>query len=121
MIEGSTSTAEDHPRGDDAPARVGRAAIPSGLAAASPETEDTAHHVGEIFRRLAMAAETFPPQAFARIAAAVLIALGRAAMVEAERQADRLRERSAPSRPGIKVSATAGRIDFDGLDIAPAD
>ena len=120
MIDHSSTNPDDRPEGADA-ARIGDAAITTRLLASPPDTEDTARHVGEIFRRLTMAAETYPPQAFARIAAAVLVALGRAALVEAERQAERLRERAAPAKPGIRVSATARRIDFDGLDIAPAD
>lgn len=86
-----------------------------------PDTEDTARHIGEIFRRLAQAAETFPPQAYARIVTAVLVALGKAVLVEAERQAERLKERTAPSRPGIKVSASARRVDFDGWDPGDPD
>lgn len=86
------------------------------FAAPPPDTDDSARHIGEIFRRLAQAAETFPPQAYARIVAAVLVALGKAVLVEAERQAERLRERMAPARPGIKVSASARRVDFDGWD-----
>lgn len=81
-----------------------------------PDTEDTARHIGEIFRRLAQAAETFPPQAYARIVAAVLVALGKAVLIEAERQAERLRQRTAAPPPGIKVSASARRVDFDGWD-----
>lgn len=90
---------------------------PAGLSAPPPVTEDPARHVGEIFRRLTLASETFPGAAFARIVAAVLAALGRAALEEAERQAARLRERTAPAPPGIRVSATARRVDFDGLDV----
>ncbi|WP_187193446.1 MULTISPECIES: hypothetical protein [unclassified Methylobacterium] len=121
MIESSTATTEDRPRGDGDPSKVGDATVPSGLVTSPPDTEDRARHVGEIFRRLTMAAETFPAQAFARIVAAVLVALGRAAMIEAERQAERLRERAAPAKAGIQVSASARRIDFDGFDIAPAE
>ncbi|MER2251521.1 hypothetical protein ABS772_16515 [Methylorubrum podarium] len=90
---------------------------PAALSAPPPVTEDPARHVGEIFRRLTLASETFPGAGFARIVAAVLVALGRAALDEAERQAARLRERTAPAAPGIRVSATARRVDFDGLDI----
>ncbi|MCJ2046807.1 hypothetical protein MKK58_20030 [Methylobacterium sp. J-078] len=88
----------------------------SSFTAPPPDTQDTSRHIGEIFRRLAQAAETFPPQAHARIVTAVLVALGKAVLVEAERQAERLKERTAPSRPGIKVSAGARRVDFDGWD-----
>lgn len=90
---------------------------PAALSAPPPVTEDPARHVGEIFRRLALASETYPEPAFARIVAAVLVALGRAALEEAEHQAARLRERTAPASPGIKVSATARRVDFDALDV----
>ena len=90
---------------------------PSSPFAAPPsDTKDSARRIGEIFRRLAQAAETFPPQAHARILAAVLVALGKAVLIEAERQAERLRERTAPPTSGIKVSATARRVDFDGWD-----
>ena len=81
-----------------------------------PDSDDTARQIGEVFRRLAQAAETVPPQAHARIVTAVLVALGKAVLIEAERQADRLRQRAAPARPGIKVSAPARRVDFDGWD-----
>ena len=81
-----------------------------------PDTDDAARLIGEVFRRLAQAAEVFPPQAHARIVAAVLIALGKAVLIEAECQADRLRERISPPTSGVRVSATARRIDFDGWD-----
>lgn len=87
------------------------------LSAPPPVTEDPARHVGEIFRRLVMASETFHGPAFARVVAAVLVALGRAALEESERQAARLRERTAPASPGIRVTATARRVEFDGLDV----
>lgn len=93
----------------------------SALAAPPPDTEDTARHIGEIFRRLALAAETFPPRAYARVVAAVLVALGKAALAEAETRADRLRERTAPAQPGIQVSASARRVDFDGWDPGDPD
>ncbi|WP_375274573.1 hypothetical protein [Methylorubrum thiocyanatum] len=89
----------------------------SELTAPPPVSDDPARHVGEIFRRLTLASETFPGAAFARIVAAVLVALGRACMDEAERQAAWLRERATQARPGIRVSATARRVDFDGFDI----
>jgi len=99
----------------DAPA-VARPPFPSGLIAPPPETDDFSRQIGEIFKRLSLAAETFPSQAFDRIVGTVLVALGKAVLEEAERQAERLRERKAPARPGIAVSATARRIDFDGWD-----
>lgn len=95
--------------------------FPSSLLAPPPETEDFSRQVGEIFRRLSLAAETFPSQAFSRIAGTVLVALGKAVLEETEHQAERLRERTAPSRPGIKVSATARRVDFDGWDQGAPD
>jgi hypothetical protein len=91
------------------------------FAAPPPETEDPARQVGEIFRRLSGCQATYGEAGFARIAAAVLVALGRAALEEAERQARHLRERSAPVGPGIRVSATARRVDFDGWDPGERD
>ena len=90
---------------------------PAALSAPPPVTEDPARHVGEVFRRLTLASEAYPGTAFARIVAAVLVALGRAALVEAERQAARLRERTAPAPTGVRLSATARRVAFDGLDL----
>ena len=84
-------------------------------------SHDPARQVGEVFRRLASAREAFDETAFSRIVRAVLVALGRAVLEEAERQARRLRERTAPGRLGVKVSATARRIDFDGWDPGDAD
>lgn len=98
----------------------GRATIPS-FATPLPETEDPTRQVGEIFRRLSGCHVTYGEKAFVRIVAAVLVALGRAAMEEAEAQALRLRERSAPPRPGIRVSATARRVDFDAWDPGDRD
>jgi hypothetical protein len=93
----------------------------AGLAAPVPVTDDPARFIGEIFRRLASSRETFGETGFGRIAAAVLVALGRAALEEAERQARHLKERSAPLPPGVRVSATARRVDFDGWDPGEAD
>lgn len=95
--------------------------IPSSLVAPPPETEDFSRQVGEIFRRLSLAAETFPSQAFSRIAGTVLVALGKAVLEEAEHQAARLRTRTAPAQRGIKVSASARRVDFDGWDPGEPD
>lgn len=114
MIEHMTNPGRDHHRGHSDQADD---AGPAALSAPPLVTEDPARHVGEVFRRLTLASETFPGAAFARIVAAVLVALGRAALEEAERQAARLRERTAPAPPGIRVSATARRVDFDGLDV----
>ena len=98
------------------PGRLCDVCASSALTGPPPATEDPARHIGEIFRRLTLASETYPGAAFARIVAAVLVALGRAALVEAEAQARWLRERAEPARPGIKVSATARRVDFDAWD-----
>lgn len=99
----------------DTPAASGT--TPSAALGAPPlDTEDQARHVGEIFRRLTLASDTFPPQAFVRIVAAINQALGRAVMEEAECQALRLRERTASTPPGMRVSATARRVEFDGFD-----
>lgn len=95
--------------------------IPSSLVAPPPETENFSRQVGEIFRRLSLAAETFPSQAFSRIVGTVLVALGKAVLDEAEHQAARLRTRTAPARPGIMVSASARRVDFDGWDPGDPD
>ncbi|MCJ2105396.1 hypothetical protein MKK70_08385 [Methylobacterium sp. E-041] len=101
--------------------RIETNAPPSALTEPPPDAEDTARHIGEIFRRLALAAETFPSQAYARVVAAVLVALGKAVLIEAETQADRLRGRTAPASTGIKVSASARRVDFDGWDPGDPD
>ena len=90
--------------------------VASVLSAPSFVTDDHARHVGEVFRRLTLASETFPGAAFGRIVAAVLVALGRAALVEAEAKARWLRERSDPPPTGIRVSATVRRADFDVRD-----
>lgn len=104
----------------DAPVASGHVPTHS-FAAPPPETEDPARQVGEIFRRLSGCHATYGEAAFARIAAAVLVALGRSALEEAEAQALRLRERSAPAHPGIRVSATARRVDFDAWDPGDPD
>lgn len=91
-------------------------ALAPSLVAPPPDTDDPARQVGEIFRRLTLAGETFPSQAFGRIVGAVLVALGKSVLEEAELQAARLRERIAPARPGTRVTATARRVDFDGWD-----
>lgn len=104
----------------DARAASGAPLTPS-LTAPAPDTDDPARHVGEIFRRLTLASDTFPPQAFAREVTRVLLALGTSVLEEAERQAVRLRERTAPARPGVRVSATARRVDFDGWDPGERD
>ncbi|MCJ2105531.1 hypothetical protein MKK70_09085 [Methylobacterium sp. E-041] len=112
-----TDTIPDHV---DAPS-TSHPPIPSSLVAPPPETEDFSRQVGEIFRRLSLAAETFPSQAFSRIVGTVLVALGKAVLEEAEHQAAGLRTRTAPAHPGIKVSASARRVDFDGWDPGDSD
>ncbi|AWN34402.1 hypothetical protein [Methylobacterium radiodurans] len=107
---------------DRVDARTASVRTPSqSFAAPPPDTEDPARQVGEIFRRLSGCQSTYGETAFARIVAAVLVALGRAAMEESELQARRLRERTASAGPGIKVSATARRVDFDGWDPGERD
>lgn len=91
------------------------------LAAPPPDSEDFARNVGEIFRRLGGCHATFGEASFTRIARAVLVALGKAALEESELQARRLRERTAPAGTGIRVSATARRVDFDGWDPGERD
>lgn len=107
---------------DHIDARTASARTPSpSFTAPPPDTEDPARLVGEIFRRLSGCQATYGETAFARIVSAVLVALGRAAMEESERQARRLRERTAPAGTGIKVSSTARRVDFDGWDPGERD
>jgi hypothetical protein len=107
---------------DPADARRASGHAPSHpFAAPPPETEDPARQVGEIFRRLSGCQATYGEAGFTRIAKTVLVALGRAAMDEAERQARHLRERTAPAPPGIRVSATARRVDFDNWDPGERD
>lgn len=84
-------------------------------------TEDPARHVGEIFRRLTLASETYPGEAFTRIVRAMLVAMGQACLAEAEAQARWLRERAEPARQGVRVSATARRVDFDAWDSGPTE
>lgn len=107
---------------DHVDARAASARTPSpSLVAPPPDTEDPARLVGEIFRRLSGCQTTYGETAFARITAAVLVALGRAAMEESERQARRLRERTAPAGPGVRVTSTARRVDFDTWDPGERD
>ena len=86
------------------------------IAAPPLRTDDPARSIGDLFRRLALASETFGAPAFERIVAAVLVALGRAALEEAEREARWRRERDA-RRPGeIPPLRTIHAGDFDGWD-----
>lgn len=91
------------------------------FAAPPPETEDPARLVGEIFKRLSGCQSTYGEASFIRIARAVLVALGKAALEESELQARRLRERTVPSRNDVRVSATAHRMDFDTWDPGERD
>lgn len=79
-----------------------------------PLEGDTA--VGEIFRRLAVLRSELGEGAFERSVRAVLTALGTIALAEAERRAAMLEERDRPPTSGIRVSATARRIDADLWD-----
>lgn len=58
---------------------------------------------------------------FERSVRAVLTALGRAALEEAELRAASLAERTAPPPPGMRVSATARRVEFDGFEHGDAE
>ncbi|GJD34013.1 hypothetical protein [Methylobacterium aerolatum] len=98
------------------PGRLCDACAGSALTRPPSHTEDPARHVGELFRRLTLASETYPGEAFTRIVTAMLVAMGRACLMEAEAQALWLRERAEPGQPGIRVSATARRVDFDAWD-----
>ncbi len=98
------------------PGRLCDACAGAALTGPPLKTEDPARHIGEIFRRLTLASETYPGEAFTRIVRAMLVAMGRACLIEAEAQALWLRERAEPVRPGTRVSATARRIDFDTWD-----
>lgn len=98
------------------PDRLCDACVSAALTGPPLATEDPARHVGEIFRRLTLASETYPGKAFARIVTAMLVAMGRACLAEAEASARWHRERSEPVRPGTRVSATARRVDFDAWD-----
>ena len=107
---------------DHVDARPASARTPSqSFAAPPPDTEDPARQIGEIFKRLSGCYAVYGETGFTRIVAAVLVALGRAAMEESERQALRLRERTAPTAPGIRVSSAARRVDFDGWDPGERD
>lgn len=107
---------------DHADARCAPGHAPSlPFAAPPPETEDPARLVGEIFKRLSGCQSVYGEASFALIARAVLVALGKAALRESEMQARRLRERTEPAGPGIKVTATARRIDFDSWDPGERD
>lgn len=79
-------------------------------------TEDPARHLGEIFRRLTLARETYPGEAFARIVMTMLVAMGRACLTKAEASARWHRKRAETARGGICVSATARRFAFGPRD-----
>lgn len=91
------------------------------IAAPQLRTEDPAKAIGDVFRRLALASETFGPPAFQRIVAAVLVALGRAVLTEAEREARWRRERDI-LRPGeIPAPGKIHAGDFDTMDCGDPD
>ncbi len=90
-------------------------------AAPPHETEDPARQIGEVFRRLSGCQSAYGDAGMSRIVASVLVALGRAAMAVSEMQARHLRERSTPPSPGIRVSSTARRVDFDGWNPGERD
>lgn len=97
------------------------ACVGSALTGPPPAFEDPSRLVGEIFRRLTLATETYPGEPFTRIVRTMLVAMGRACLTEAEAQARWLQERGEPGRPGIKVSASARRVDFDAWDPGPPE
>lgn len=100
---------------DHADARCASGHVPSQpFAAPPPETEGPARLMGEIFKRLSGCHAVYGEPGFARIFAAVLVALGKASLEESELQARRLRERTATTGPRVTVSETARRGDFDG-------
>jgi hypothetical protein len=78
--------------------------------------------VGEVFRRMSSLRQVVGDGlAFERSVRAVLAALGRAALDEAELRAASLAERIAPPPPGMRVSSTARRVEFDGFDHGDAE
>ncbi len=79
------------------------------FAAPPPETEDPARLVGEIFKRPQWLSHCLWGCKLRLDRPAVLVALGKAALRESEMQAWRLKERTEPGSPGIKVTATARR------------
>ncbi|MGN8094154.1 hypothetical protein [Methylobacterium sp. 22177] len=93
----------------------------SDLTGPPPPFDDPSRLVGEIFRRLTLATETYPGAPFTRIVRTMLVAMGRACLTEAEAQARWLRERGEPARQGVRVSATARRVDFDAWDPGDPD
>ncbi|MGU3476570.1 hypothetical protein [Methylobacterium sp. D48H] len=72
--------------------------------------------VGEIFRRLAVLRAELGEDPFERSVKAVLSALGTVALAEAERRAAMLEARERPPTSGVRVSATARRLDADLWD-----
>ncbi|TGE02652.1 hypothetical protein [Methylobacterium nonmethylotrophicum] len=109
-----TDVITEHARAD------ARRALSPLLAAPPPETQDPARYVGEIFKRLCGCQTTFDEVAFTRIARAVLVSLGKAALEESERQARRIRERSKPSPHDIRVTAPR-QVDLDTWDPGERD
>lgn len=79
-------------------------------------TDDPAKAIGDLFRRLALASETFGGASFDRIVWAAMLALGRAALDEAEREARNRQERDTPHPGEIPVARNVHAGDFDGSD-----
>lgn len=75
---------------------------------------DPMHQVGEVFRRLCLFSELGEP-ALDLALHAVLAALGRTALDEAERRARTLHERTTPRSTDLKVTASR-KLDADGWD-----
>ena len=81
------------------------------------DTHDPASQVGEIFKRLASARDALGEPSFGRVVSAVLIALAAATLVEAERHAKALAERTGGARPtDVRVTAWNQRKGGEPLD-----
>lgn len=98
----------------DKPTQDPSTAAVTAVCSAMPITRDAAVLVGELFRRLALATETFPEGAFGRIVSAIHVALGRAVLEEAERRARMLRERAEPPRSSLRAKPGRRPVDFGG-------
>ena len=78
--------------------------------------------LGEVFRRLSVMRAELGEHAFGRAVQAVLVALGGAALEEAERRARTLRERSTFRSADVRVTAAAARpFDADRWDPGDPD
>lgn len=75
---------------------------------------DPMHQVGEVFGRLCLISELGEP-ALDRALHAVLAALARTALDEAERRARTLHERTTPRPTDLRVTASR-KLDADGWD-----